>query len=221
MALAHARIQNMSSGKKDDSVDVKFNPTDYSITRNVNYAEIQVPGLTTPLLQFVRGEAQILSLELFLDASDRPNGGKLAPGEKGPPLGIENDLDYLRTLVKIDKELHAPPVIKFIYGSQDFQGVVTSYTEKFVLFDRNGNPLRARVTLSIKSYEAPDAQLKALDKHSPDRTKTHVVREGERLDTIAADRYGDPALWPAIARANNLSRPRILPVGMLLVIPAL
>jgi nucleoid-associated protein YgaU len=219
MGLAHATIQNMSTG--DDAVPVKFNPSEYSVSRNINYAEIQVPGLATPLLQFVRGEAQTLSLELFLDASDRPNAGKQQANQSGPPLGIENDIAVLRALVTIDKSIHAPPVVKFVYGTQEFQGVVTNYTEKFVLFDPNGNPQRARVNLQLKAYEAPDVQLKALDKHSPDRTKTHVVREGERIDTIADDLYGDPSQWPAIARANNLSRPRILAVGTLLIIPAL
>lgn len=219
MALTPAKIQNMSSGKP--AVDVKFNPSEYSISRNMSYAEIQVPGLTTPLLQFVRGEAQTLSLELFLDASDRPNAGKQKPNQNDAPLGIENDLGTLRELVTIDKSLHAPPVVQFVWGTQSFQGVVTNYTEKFVLFDPTGSPLRARVSLQLKKYEAPDVQLKALDKHSPDRTKTHVVREGERIDTIAADAYGDPSFWPAIARANNLSRPRILAVGTLLIIPAL
>jgi hypothetical protein len=221
MPLVKANLTNLTTPSQ--SVEVKFNPTEYSISRNMNYAEVQVPGLATPLLQFVRGEAQTLSLELFLDASDRLALGKLASVQTDKPLGIENDLKALRRLVEIAKELHAPPVVEFAWGPepQHFTGVVTNYTEKFVMFDQQGNALRARVTLQLKAYAAPKTQLKELDKHSPDRTKTHVVREGERLDTIAAEAYGDPAQWPAIARANGLSRPRILVVGMLLIIPAL
>lgn len=219
MPLVKAKLSNLT--KPADSVEVKFNPTEYSISRNMSYAEVQIPGLSTPLLQFTRGEAQTLSLELFLDASDRLAAGKKIPADSQTPLGIENDLKRLRTLVTIDPELHAPPVVELAWGSEHFQGVITSYTEKFVMFDQEGNALRARVTLQLKKYEAPAVQLKELDKHSPDRTKTHVVREGERLDTIAAATYGDPAQWPAIARANNLARPRILVPGMLLIIPAL
>ncbi len=221
MPLVKAKLTNLTAPA--DSVEVKFNPNEYSIARNMNYAEVQVPGLATPLLQFVRGEAQTLSLELFLDASDRLAAGKLASPQTDSPLGIENDLKALRKLVTIAPELHAPPVVEFAWGSepQHFQGVITNYTEKFVMFDPQGNALRARVTLQLKAYVAPNIQLKDLDKHSPDRTKTHVVKEGERIDTIAAAAYGDPAQWPAIARANGLSRPRILVVGTLLVIPAL
>ena len=223
MTLAKAKITNLSTAA--NSVEVKFNPSEYSISRNMNYAEIQVPGLETPLLQFVRGEARTLSLELFLDASDRIAAGQKASKENATPLGIENDLSALRNLVTIGKDYHAPPVVKFEWGSEGqndvFQGVVTNYTEKFVLFDQSGNALRARVTLQLKAYVAPAVQVKKLNRQSPDRTKTHVVLEGERIDTIAAAEYGDPAQWPAIARANGLARPRILAVGTLLVIPSL
>ena len=219
MALTKATLTNKTTGHE---LQVMFNPSEYSISRNMNYAEVQVPGLTTPLLQFVRGEAQTLSLELFLDASDRLNIGKTSSGQNAP-LGIETEIDALRSLVEITKKTHAPPVVEFTWGAETkaFRGVITSYTEKFVLFSQTGTALRARVTLQLKAYVAPDVQLKEIDKQSPDRTKTHVVLEGERIDTIAADEYGDPAQWPAIARANGLARPRILTVGALLIIPSL
>jgi hypothetical protein len=219
MPFTRATITNLSKNGPD--VEVKFNPSDYSMSRNMHYAEVQVPGLETPLLQFVRGEAQALSLELFLDASDRLNVGKLIPDGTEAPKGIESDIAALRELVTIDAELHAPPVVQFKWGTEAFQGVVTNYTEKFVMFDQAGNALRARVTLQLKRYTPADIQLKALKKESPDRTKTHVVREGERIDMISAVHYGDASFWPAIARANKLARPRILVPGSLLVIPPL
>jgi len=208
MAFTRATIQNLSKGTAP--IEVKFNPSEYSISRNMNYAEVQVPGLKTPLLQFVRGEAQTLSLELFLDTTDRTT-----------QIGVGQDLAALQALIAIDPTLHAPPVIQFTWGAQAFQGVVTSYSEKFVLFDPNGLALRGRVTLQIKSYTPAEIQIKELNKQSPDRTRTRVLREGERIDLIAADEYGDASLWPAIARANRLARPRILAPGTLLVIPPL
>ncbi|MEO8699969.1 MAG: peptidoglycan-binding protein [Kofleriaceae bacterium] len=216
MGFELATIIDLSSTDPTKSVglQVRFNPTEYQLQRNMSYAEVQVPGLESPLLQFVRGEAQTLALELFLDASDRVNAGKTGKG-------IQDDIAALRRLVTIQSELHAPPVIRFAWGVESFDGVVTTYGEKFVLFDQEGNAVRARVTLQLKRYTPAILQIKEADPQSPDRTKTRVVREGERIDTIAAEVYGDPAFWPAIARANGLSRPRILTVGQLLVIPPL
>src|SRR5437762_2633108 len=111
MGLTKATINNVSRDGVD-ALEVLFNPTDYSITRGANYAELQVPGLKTPILQFVRGDAQTLKLELLLDGSDaRAN--------------VHDKLETLRALVNIDSELHTPPVVQFSWGSESFQGVVT------------------------------------------------------------------------------------------------
>src|SRR5512132_1847736 len=140
MGLQKAKIVNVSVDP-EVAIDVLFNPTEYGINRGANYTEMPVPGLRTPILQFIRGEAQTVDLELFLDGTN-----------KREP--IEKDLDKLRKFVNIDGELHAPPVCRFEWGKVSFQGVVTSLKEKFQLFAEDGQVLRARVTLSIKSYES-------------------------------------------------------------------
>lgn len=49
-----------------DLVDLQFNPTEIVLEKNVHIAEIAIPGLTAPLQQFVRGDAETLKLELFV-----------------------------------------------------------------------------------------------------------------------------------------------------------
>jgi nucleoid-associated protein YgaU len=229
-----AEIKLLST-EDQPSIHVMFNPTDYQITRNMSYAEIGVPGLSMPLLQFVRGEAQTLQLELFLDSSDRKTppvaddagaGLEPVPPDRWEALGVspscEERLMALWLLAEIDAHLHAPPVIEFRWGgSPRFRGVVTSFTEKFTMFDGDGRIQRARVTLQLKSYVSAEEQFRRINPQSPDRTKTHVVRAGERLDMIAARAYGDPRHWAVIAAANGLARPRVLVPGTLLVLPPL
>jgi hypothetical protein len=205
MALVKAKIVNVSVDP-EQSIDVLFNPTDYGINRGANYTEMPVPGLRTPILQFIRGEAQTIDLELFLDGTN-----------KRQP--IETDLNKLRKFVNIESELHAPPVCRFEWGDVRFQGVVTSLKEKFQLFAEDGRVLRARVTLSIKSYESAEVQLRELRRSSPDRTRVRVFREGESLALIAKETYGDPRLWRLIAIENNIQRPRFVEPGTPLRIP--
>jgi hypothetical protein len=248
-----ATITIVSGDRAGDSIDVMFNPTEYSISRNMSYAEIGVPGLAMPLLQFVRGEAQVLTLELFLDSSDRKSlspdaaasaalsgtsdanaidlasnsgaGTTPVPPDQWTDLGgspfCEHRLLALRRLAEIDSHLHAPNVVMFSWSGDRFQGVVTSYTEKFTMFDDSGHIVRARVSLGLKSYIAAEDQFQNINPQSPDRTKTHVVQAGERLDSIAASAYGDPEQWRVIASANGIARPRILTPGTLLTIPPL
>jgi hypothetical protein len=216
MALQKARLVNVSVNPPV-WVDVLFNPTEYGIDRGASYADLPVPGLETPILQFVRGEAESLTVELFLDRSDQGNP-------------VEGDLAKLRQFVQIDPALHAPPVCSFQWGANvqlhnppgpGFQGVVTALKEKYSLFDDQGHILRARVTLTLKSYKPAEVQLREISRQSPDRSHVRVVREGERLDQLASEVYGNPRLWRVIAAANNIERPRFLRSGTPLLLPAL
>lgn len=214
MGLEHATLTNVSKQPSPPPVTVQFNPTEYGIDRGSSFAEVPVPGLRTPLLQFIRGEAQILSLELFLDGTSKRASSR-------PDDTVEGRLATLRQFVEIDRALHAPPVCLFQWRQVKFTGVVTSFKEKYTLFDESGKVLRARVTLSMKSYEALEVQLREMRLESPDRTKVRVVREGETLTAIAAEVYGDARLWTVLADANDIDRPRFVAPGTPLRVPAL
>lgn len=212
--IANATLSNVSKVPAPKPVEVQFNPTEYGIDRGAFYAELQVPGLRTPILQFVRGEARTLTLELFLDGTDKR-------ASDDPSETVLGRLDQIREFVTIDPALHAPPVCKFQWHDIVFYGVVTALKEKFTLFDDSGKVLRARVTVTLKSYEAGEVQLREMRLESPDRTRVRVVREGETLAGIAAEAYGDPRLWKFIAAENDVDRPRLLRAGTALRIPAL
>lgn len=214
MALAPATLQNVSVSPPPKAVEVQFNPTEYGVDRGATYAELQVPGLQMPLLQFVRGDANTLTLELFLDGTNQRQSAL-------PADTVEGRLAALRAFVTIDRELHAPPVCLFTWGEVRFTGVVTQMRERYTLFSESGAVLRARVTTTFKSYQAPEVQLREITRHSPDRTRVRVLREGETLAQLAREAYGDPRLWRAIARANDIDRPRFVPPGTALRIPAL
>jgi nucleoid-associated protein YgaU len=213
MQLAHATLKNISKANQEP-IPVQFNPTDYGIDRGAYFAELQVPGLSTPLLQFVRGEAQTLSLELFLDGTDQRASTE-------PANSVETRLAGLRKFVQIDRDLHAPPVCEFRWGTTAFPGVVTSFKEKYSLFSESGTILRARVTLTLKKYQAVEAQLHEINNLSPDRTRVRVLREGETLAAISAEAYGDARLWRVIADANGIDRPRFVAPGTALTVPSL
>lgn len=207
MALVKARLTNASVANAEP-VEVMFNPDLLTVTTNILYPDISVPGLRTPLLQFIRGEARTLAAELFLDQSN--TGESLAA-----------KLEELRAFVTIDSELHAPPVCRFEWGDTTFTGVMAEFSERFQMFDETGRILRARVTVKLKAYEPANQQLAEIDRRSPDRTKTRTVRAGDRYDLIAAEEYGDAAYWRVLAAANGDERPRLLAPGTVISIPPL
>lgn len=207
MPLAKATITDVSHAGQSP-ISVLFNPTDLSVDRSSHYASMPVPGLSMPILQYIRGESDILNLELFLDRTDQGND-------------VNSDVAALERLTQIDSTLHAPPVIQFDWANFSFTGVVTSVREKLTLFSEDGRVLRARIALSLKSYKAAEVQLRDLKLSSPDRSHARVLREGETLAHIAYEAYGDPRMWRTIALANNIDRPRFIEPGTPLWIPAM
>ena len=53
-----------------DDIVAKYNPEKYSVTKSVQYAEVAIPGLDAPVVQFVRGQNEKLTMELFFDTTD-------------------------------------------------------------------------------------------------------------------------------------------------------
>ncbi len=214
------------SGKKEE-FEVQFNPTEFSLDKSVQLAEIAIPGIDTPILQFVRGQNEKMSLELFFDSTE-DGMGKNA-------LSVTKKTDKLYQLVKLDPKSHAPPICTFnwndkfpgdnvsaVLGNQKrnaFEFIVESVSQKFTLFSPEGVPLRATVTLSLREYKTLDTQLDQLNLSSPDRTHGHVVQQGETLTAIAGQFYQRPGAWRAIATENGLDDPRRLTPGTFLVIP--
>jgi hypothetical protein len=190
---------------------VCFNPTEYTIGKRTSYAEAAVPGLDSPILQFSRGAARTLSIELLLDTHTYEDSADVR----------KTYLQKLQTFLLVDGELHAPPPCKVVWGSLEFVGVLEELNKRYVMFLDDGTPVRARVTLTFKEYIPVSMQLSATHRASPDRRKVHTLRLGETLWGLAYEAYGDARHWRVIADANEIDNPRLPVPGMRLVIPPL
>ena len=60
--------------RNPEMIEVQYNPTELSWDKGAQIAEISIPGLDAPLQQFVRGQAEKLTLELFFDTTDHGMG---------------------------------------------------------------------------------------------------------------------------------------------------
>jgi contractile injection system tube protein len=198
-------------------IPVLFNPPEYTITKGAQIAEIAIPGIDAPILQFIRGQTRTLALELFFDGT-RVGSSLTRAGD------VRLLLEPVVQLGRIQPNTHAPPRIRFIWGvGLSFRGIVDSIQQKFTLFTPAGIPVRATLTLSIKEYKTLEEQLKELNLQSADHTKRRVVRRGDTLDRIAFEEYGDPGKWRPIADANTdlVPDPRRLTPGIEIAIPAI
>src|SRR5829696_7499399 len=51
-------------------IPVQFNPTEYTLEKGAQIAEIAIPGIDSPILQFIRGQNERLTLDLFFDTTE-------------------------------------------------------------------------------------------------------------------------------------------------------
>jgi Contractile injection system tube protein len=191
-----------------NKIFVMFNPEEYTLSKDINYARIGVPGLNSPVLQFVHGNLQTLDMELFLDTYEAK-------------VDVRQFTKRITDLLSVDPQLHAPPVLLFTWSSLTFTCVLAKVSQQFVMFLPNGTPVRARLKVTFNEFQDPELQAMAQKNQTADYTKVHVVLQRETLSAIAANAYENPALWRPIAVVNGIDDPRRLETGRRLVIPKL
>jgi nucleoid-associated protein YgaU len=215
--LEKAAITVLDGARKGEVIRVLFNPTEYTLERSNAYKATPVPGLGTPLLQFVNGESDRLSMELFLDDYTDPAGPTSLRQKESDPLG--GRLRALTTLLEIDRDLHAPPPVRFNWGPLEFSAVIERLGRKVTMFHPDGAPARVSLSVAFKEYRTLRQQLEDPRRESADKTKRRVVVGRERLWWIAAREYDDATQWVRVARANDLDDPREIAPGDWLELP--
>ncbi len=219
--LSHARFERLASpsARTGTVLSVPFNPTEYTLSKANQWAEVPIPGLDSPIVQFVRGQTETLSLELFFDSTEDGTGATATP--------VTDKTDAFYDLIKIDSDTHAPPVLLFSWGGPTFPGrtrsafrcVVQSVKQQFTLFSPQGVPLRAKLTVELREYKTLTQQLDELNLKSADHTKATVVTSADDITSIATRAYGDPRQWRLIAESNGIVDPLHITPGTVLRLP--
>jgi hypothetical protein len=204
--MAKALLTDLLSGER--ITEVLFNPEEYTVSKDINYARAGVLGLTSPITQFVHGNAETLDMELFLDTYE--GGGD-----------VRDLVKRITDLMVVKPSLHAPPPVVFTWGSLSFTGVLVKASQRYVMFRPDGIPVRARLQVSFHEYRNVELEAKEVKRETADYSKFHRVVQGETLSGIAAAVYEDPRLWRAIAVHNQIDDPRQLVTGQELLIPQL
>jgi nucleoid-associated protein YgaU len=205
MALTKAVILNLET---KISIPVMFNPPEYQLQKANQFADITIPGLGSSLLQFVTGNAQTLTMELFFDTTDTG-------------LDVRVFTEPVIGLTALNAKKHAPPGLLFVWGTLVFPCILQSVMQRFDYFNAAGMPLRARLSVTLKGHDLLEGLLASIPLESADRTKRRVVKGGDTLQGIATQEYDDPRQWRPIAEASNVDNPLTVQAGQGLIIPSL
>ncbi|GEC09578.1 peptidase M23 [Streptomyces spinoverrucosus] len=134
-------------------------------------------------------------------------GGALAVATKGA-VNLTNNL----------------PTLTFQWGVPEmgfwYQVVLSNVSISYVRFNRQGIPVRAKVTMTMIEQPSLLGTLPTNPTSGglPGRS-SHTVTEGEDLPALARTSYGSPSAWRTLAEANDIDDPLRVRPGQTLYLP--
>ena len=196
-------------GGSAERIKVSFNPAEYSLQKGNQFSSTPLPGLSNPVVSFVNGDADVLTMDLFFDTYT----------DKGSS-DVREETDKIAALLDIHPKLHAPPPVRFVWGGLRFKAIIERLSQRFTMFREDGVPVRATLNVTFKEYKTIEDQLNPPNQSS-DWSKRVTITELDRLCLIAAVEYEDPTVWRVIADANEIDNPRLLQPGVEIRLPPL
>lgn len=191
-----------------DRIEVLFNPEKLQISKTGWTVGTNGPALSHDLAT--------ITVDLFFDTT--------LPGAKHSNVQF-----YTREIFKLTQPLigtnpKRPPRCQLVWGTilgKDGvlmpDGFLERVTKTLTHFWADGTPVRATLNCTFREWRAPGKRKKI---ENPIDDPVRIVQRGETLSSIAAEEYGDPALWRVIALENRLDMPYLTP-GQVLTVPPL
>ena len=200
-----------SDSEEIGSYEVPFNPTNYNFSHQIEYNEANSPGTSGNGMEFKSIKPKDLSIEFVIDGTGVSDPWK---------YDVEEEILIIEGLVvKMQSDSHRTPFLRLSWGTLFFDGVLKTMKVNYLLFKRDGHPLRAKINMTLTGEINDQLREKEAQKNSPDLTHYHQVKEGDTLTLMSHRIYGSPKYYLEVARVNNLNDFRNLNPGTNLYFP--
>lgn len=220
LTMVRYKVDGGSLVKNGGAADfvAMINPDGYSITQSIGYSpssdtDAKTGGATE--VKFASIPADEIKLkELIIDGTGViPNSSNQTVQERIQSLRAVA-YDYVGTE-------HETPVVELSWGNLHYFARLKSMDVAYTLFDPDGKPLRAKVTLQFLQYRTQAEIQKWMKKSSPDLTHLVEVKQGDTLPLLCHRIYKDSGYYLEVARINQLTNVRKLVPGTILRFPPL
>lgn len=194
---------------------VQYNPETISLSKSADWAEKKGDHtLDLPLTEWKGGKAMKLEMTLLFDTYEADSD-------------VRDKTQLIEELSMVMDETHGPPILELEVGGKSWYHrgdnavtwTLTSFNTTYKMFNSEGTPVRAEMKVSLTEYATESQQKGRIRLQSPDHEKTHRVRPGDTLQSIALEAYHDPSKWRPIAEANSIEDPLDLRPGAVLRVP--
>lgn len=209
-------------GLPPDTFEVMFNPESFSMRHESAFDPEASQRASRQV--YVHTPAQRLSLELIIDGTGVSDYGLTTLLGLGSKSVSEQVKKFLDLCWRMDGDLHEPRFLRIQWGNgpiQQFDCRLQSVDITYSSFDRNGAPLRAKLsTVFVEDLDAA-MRVRLEDKQSPDLSRTRIVKSGDTLPLLCKEIYGTSKHYVRVAQWNRLNDFRNLTPGQEIVFPSL
>ena len=208
------------SSKTGNTFTVMVNPGNYDENKQIEYDEKKaIDGGNMPAYKGYKDED--LKFEFTLDTTgvlidwmNVPSANELKP--------LSETIKKLETTVyTYVGDTHEPPYLSVAWGTLNYKGRLKSMNVNYQLFDTEGEPLRAKITLNMLKYIDEATQNRLKNKSSPDLSHLVTIKDGDTLPALCQRIYRSAAYCAEVARVNGLTGFRHLTPGTKLLFPPL
>jgi hypothetical protein len=213
--MVHAKLTAVQGG---GSLEFAFNPTEYSVSKSAKW---QTPARNMKdksggKPEFLGSDPQTISMQIFFDDWE-PSEGNLTDK-------IDQLFDWCAPSKSSEGSKKAQPSeLQLHWGSNEQLANQKFYLEKvsvkYTMFSDDGNPVRATADISLKEIPDP-AKATNPTSGSIHARKTHLIADGDTLQSIATTEYGNPGFWRGLASFNGIDDPLRLTSGDRILLPS-
>lgn len=213
--MVRAKLQEADGS---GSLEFKFNPSEYAVTKGARWKapERNMKDKEGGKPEFLGSDPQSISMQIFFDDWEASVGDVTKQ--------VDQLFDWCSpSKSSVSAEKHQPSELLFFWGSNAQLAGRKFYLErvnvKYTMFGRTGNPVRATADITLKEIPDPAAGTNPTS-GSIHARKTHLISDGDTLQSVANKEYGDPKFWRGVAIFNAIDDPLRLANGSRLLLPS-
>lgn len=201
-------------GASRGSVDFQFNPKEVTIQKAAKWERKPAKGAKKAgPPEFTGPEPCKLTVEMFFDATESTDGSVVPAVESLFACCVPTE-------ESVGQKKPSPPLVVLHWGPiSSFPAFVTSVSAKYTLFRGDGTPIRALCSVAMEEMPGePFGQNPTSG--SLEVRRVHRTVAGDTLASVAFAEYGDPTLWRALAKFNEIDDPMRVRTGSVLLLPS-
>jgi len=193
---------------------VMMNPDSIKLMHQVEYNKKQAPGSSSTSQRYNSTPSEVMSFDIVIDCTGIVDNDRVS---------MNTEINALENIVyTYNGDIHRPNFVKIQWGENlSFKGVMTNYDISYTVFNPNGDPLRAKISLSFSQYISPAAVSILDNDSSPDISHIISVADGMTLPQLCQQVWKNTMYYTQVAKYNGLDKFRNLSNVQQLIFPPL